>query len=93
MQLVDACSGAQHAQHAQPTALVHAASQAPTHGDNVFGSPVPVAAPVAAGGDQQRHPFCVGAVTLGAGLAPASGGLCGSLLAAGGACGQVLGAT
>ena len=91
-----ACSGAQHAQHAQhaqPTALVHAASQAPTHGDNVIGSPVPVAAPVAAGGDQQRHPFCVGAVTLGAGLMPASGGLCGSLLAAGGACGQVLGAT
>ena len=87
-----ACSGAQHAQHAQPTALVHMASQAPTHGD-VFGSPVPVAAPVAAGGDQQRHPFRVGAVTLGAGLVPVSGGLCGSLLAAGGACGQVLGAT
>ena len=88
-----ACSGAQHAQHAQPTALVHVASQAPTQGDNVFGLPVPVAALVAAGGDPQRHPFWVGAVTLGAGLAPASGGLCGSLLAAGGACGQVLGAT
>ena len=54
---------------------------------------MPVAALVAAGGDQQRHLFRVGAVTLGAELAPASGGLCGSLLAAGGACGQVLGAT
>ena len=88
-----ACSGAQHAQHAQPTALVHAASQAPTHGETVFGLPVSVAVPVAAGGDLQRHPFRVGAVALGAGVAPASGGLCGSLLAAGGACGQVLGAT
>ena len=87
------CSGAQHAQHAQPTALVHAAPQVPTHGDNVFGLPVSVAAPVDAGGDQQCYPFCVGAVALGAGVAPASGGLCGSLLAAGGTCGQVLGAT
>ena len=69
------------------------ASQAPSHGDNVFGSPVFVATPVAVGGDQQRHPFRVGAVALGAGVAPASGGLCGSLLAAGGTCGQVLGAT
>ena len=88
-----ACSGAQHAQHTQPTALVHAAPQVPTHGDNVFGLLVSVAAPVAAGGDQQRHPFRVGAVVLGAGVAPASGGLCGCLLAAGGTCGQVLGTT
>ena len=88
-----ACSGAQHAQHAQATALVHVASKTPTSGGNVFGSPVSVAAPVAADGDPQRHPFCVGAVTLDAGVAPASGGLCGSLLAAGGTCGQVLGAT
>ena len=45
------------------------------------------------GGTRSAIRFRVGAVTLGAGLAPASGGLCGSLLAAGGACGQVLGAT
>ena len=55
----------QHAQHAQPTALVHVAPQAPTHGDNVFGSPVPVAASVAAGGDPQRHPFSCGCCDAG----------------------------